>query len=86
MQEKHIVVKRYKIKMGKTKKKRTKEQRDGVTRCESPSPRPVKPITNERSKQLISQTLHILKSTLIMFPLYAPQHINLISPSCPQIS
>ena len=26
MQEKHIVVKRYKIKMGKTKKKRTKEQ------------------------------------------------------------
>ena len=31
-----------------------------------------KPITIERSKQLVSQTIHVLKHTLIMFPKYAP--------------
>ena len=32
-----------------TKKKRINEQRDGVTRCESPSPRTIEPITKEVS-------------------------------------
>ena len=31
-----------------------------------------KPITIERSEQLVSRTIHILKRALIMFPTYAP--------------
>ena len=37
-----------------TKKERTKEQREGITRCESLSPRLVKQRTTEGSKQLVS--------------------------------
>lgn len=33
-----------------TNKERTKEQREGINRCESPSPRPVKHRTTRRSK------------------------------------
>ena len=55
-----------------TKMKRTNEQRNGDTRCESPSPRPIKLVTTERSEQLVSQTIHILKRMPIMFPPYAP--------------
>ena len=82
MLEKHKVVKKYIKKKGKkkkkknrkqiTKKKRANEQRDGVTRCESLSPRTIKPKTIERSKQLISRTIHILKHTAITLPPYAP--------------
>ena len=82
MQEKHKVVKKYKTKKKKknrqiiTEKKRANEQRDRVTRCESPSPRTIKPITTKRSKQLIFRTIHILKRTTIMFPQYALQRHN----------
>ena len=55
-----------------TKTKRTNEQRNGDTSCESPSPRPIKLVTTERSEQLVSQTIHILKRTPILFPPYAP--------------
>ena len=52
-----------------TKKKKennkgTNEQRKGITRCESPSPRSVKQRTTKRSKQLVSRTFHILKPLL----------------------
>ena len=78
MQEKHKVVKKYKTKKKKnrqiiTKRKGANEQRNRVTRCESPSPRTIKPITTKRSKQLIFRTIHILKRTTIMFPQYALQ-------------
>ena len=80
MQEKHKAIKKYKTKKKKkknrqiiTKKKRANEQRDRVTRCESPSPRTIKPITTKRSKQLIFRTIHILKRMTIMFPQYALQ-------------
>ena len=64
MLEKHKVFKKYIKKKEKnrnqiTKKKRANEQGDGVTRCESPSPRTIKPKTTERSKQLISRTIFI---------------------------
>ena len=75
MLEKHKVVKKYikkKEKEKKKKKKRANEQRDGVTRCEYLSPRTIKPKTIERSKQLISTTIHILKHTVITLPPYAP--------------
>ena len=64
MLEKHKVFKKYIKKKEKnrnqiTKKKRANEQGDGVTRCESPSPRTIKQKTTERSKQLISRTIFI---------------------------
>ena len=58
-----------------TKTKRTNEQRNGDTSCESPSPRPIKLVTTERSEQLVSQTIHILKCTSILFPPYV-HHIK----------
>ena len=36
-----------------TKKERAKEQRERITRCESPSPRPIKKGTRKESKQLV---------------------------------
>lgn len=43
MQKKHKAVKYYKEERRKNKEEeRAKEQREGVTRCELPSPRPVK--------------------------------------------
>ena len=42
----------------------TNEQRKGITRWESPSPRSVKQRTTKRSKQLVSRTFHILKPLL----------------------
>ena len=51
-----------------TKKKRTKEQRERITRCESPSPKPVKNRTTKWSKQLVIGSVQVLKSPLIMLP------------------
>ena len=87
MHEKHKVVDKYTKRKEKTRnrkqetrnrkliteKKRANEQRDGVTRSESPSPRTIKPITTKRSKQLIIKTIHILKRAAITFPPNAPQ-------------
>ena len=36
-----------------TKTKRAKQQRERITRCESPSPRTIKKRTSEKSKQLV---------------------------------
>ena len=36
-----------------TKKERAKEQRERITRCEFPSPRPIKKGTRKESKQLV---------------------------------
>ena len=36
-----------------TKKERAKEQRERITRCESPSPRPIKKGTRKESKPLV---------------------------------
>ena len=63
----------YKKRNEKTKKKlitkeRTKEQRERITRGESPSPRPVKKGAIERSKQLVIGTFHVLKSPPISLP------------------
>ena len=49
-----------------TKKKRTKEQRGRITRCESPSPRLVKKRTTKWSKQLVIRSVKVLKSPMIM--------------------
>ena len=62
-----------KIKQGKkknlnTRERRINEPREGVTRCESPCPRPVKKRTTKRSKQLVFLTIHILKCSPIMLP------------------
>ena len=81
MLEKHKVVKKYIKKKGKkkkknrkqiTKKKRANEQRDGVTRSESPSPKTIKLITTKRSKQPFIKIVQILKHTTT-FPPNAPQ-------------
>ena len=54
---KHIKKKRKKSKNIEeeliTKKERAKEQRERITRCESPSPRPIKKGTRKESKQLV---------------------------------
>jgi len=55
-----------------TRVKRTNEQRKGITRCESPSPRKIKQKTTKRSKQLVSRTIHILKHPSITLPPYTP--------------
>ena len=49
------------------KRKRTKKRRERVTRCESPSPRPIKKSPTKRSKNLINSTIQILKSPPIPF-------------------
>lgn len=59
-----------------TKEKRTNEPREGITRHESRSPRPIKQRTTKRSKQLVFQTLHILKCPPIMCPLYTPHQTH----------
>ena len=43
-------------------KERTKEQRERITRGESPSPRPFKKRNTKRSKQLVIGFVHVLKS------------------------
>ena len=50
-----------------TKEKRTKERRERIISCESPGPRPVKKRSIKGNKQLISETIYILKSLLITF-------------------
>ena len=64
-------------KIEKTKNKlitneRIKEQRERITRSESPSPRPIIKRTTERSKQLVSRTFHLLKSPPITLPPNTP--------------
>ena len=54
-------------------KKGVKEHRERITRCESPSPKPVKQRATKRSKQLVFQTIHVLKSPPIMLPPNRPQ-------------
>ena len=51
---------------------RPKEQRERITRGESPSPRPIKKRTTKRSKQLVIGFVHALKSSPISLPLNTP--------------
>ena len=67
----------YKKRNEKTKKKlitkeRTKEQRERITRGESPSPRPIKERTTKISKQLVIGFVHVLKSPPISLPPNTP--------------
>ena len=55
-----------------TKKKRTKEQRERITRCESLSPRPVKKRIAKSSKQLVIRFVEVLKSPMITLCLNIP--------------
>ena len=50
-----------------TKRKRANERRERITSCESPSSRPIKKSSTERSKHLIIGTIQILKSLSIPF-------------------
>ena len=51
-----------------TKKERAKEQRERITKCESPSPRKIKKGTRKESKQLVIGSFQVLKSPPIAFP------------------
>ena len=53
-------------------RKGTKKRREGITRRESPSPRPIKKSSTKRSKHLIIGTIQIFKSPLIPFPPNTP--------------
>ena len=55
-----------------TQKKRAKEKRNRVTRCESPSPSPIKKGTRKESKQLVFKSIQILKHLPIAFPPNTP--------------
>ena len=48
-------------------RKGAKKRREGITRHESPSPRPIKKSSTKRSKHLIIRAIQILKSPLIPF-------------------
>ena len=49
------------------KRKGAKKRREGITRRESPSPRPIKKSFTKRSKHLITGAIQILKSPPILF-------------------
>ena len=49
------------------KRKGTKKRREGITRRESPRPRPIKKSSTKRSKHLIIGVIQILKSPSIPF-------------------
>ena len=57
-----------------TNKERAKEQRERITRCESPSPRPIKKGTKKESKQLVIRSIQVLKSLPIAFSPNTPPH------------
>ena len=48
-------------------RKEAKKRREGITRRESPSPRPIKKSSTKRSKHLITGTIQILKSPPIPY-------------------
>ena len=49
------------------KRKGVRKRREGITRRESPCPRPIKKSPTKRSKHLITGTIQILKSPPIPF-------------------
>ena len=49
------------------KRKGAKKRREGITRRESPRPRPIKESSTKRSKHLITGAIQILKSPSIPF-------------------
>lgn len=53
-------------------KKRVYKHLKEITRCESPSLRPIKQSTNKHGKQLIPWTFHILKRAIIALPPNTP--------------
>ena len=53
-----------------TNKERAKEQRERITRCESP--RPIKKGIKKESKQLVIRSIQVLKSLPIAFPPNTP--------------
>ena len=55
-----------------TKKERAKEQRERITKCESPSHRKIKKGTRKESKQLVIGSFQVLKSPPIAFPPNTP--------------
>ena len=54
------------------KRKGAKKRREGITRRESPSPRPIKKSSPKRGKNLIIEAIQILKSPPISFLPNAP--------------
>lgn len=54
--------------MRQLQERRANEHRERFTRCESPSPGPIKQKATKRSKQLIIRTIHILKHPPITLP------------------
>ena len=50
------------------KKKRAKEEKKRITRCESPSPNPIKKGTRKESEHLVIGSIQILKYPPIAFP------------------
>ena len=49
------------------KRKGSKKRREGITRRESPRPRPIKKSSTKRSKHPITEAIQILKSPSILF-------------------
>ena len=49
------------------KRKGSKKRREGITRRESPRPRPIKKSSTKRSKHSIIEAIQILKSPSILF-------------------
>ena len=62
-----------------TKKKRTKELCERITRCESPSPRTIMKRTSKKSKQLVIGSVQILKSPPTAFLPNMPHQTQLNS-------
>ena len=56
----------------RTKKKRAKEEMKRITRCESPSPSPIKKGTRKESEHLVIGFIQIFKCPPIVFPLNTP--------------
>jgi len=54
------------------KKKRAKEKRKRITRCESSNPSPIKKETRKESKHLVIGSIQILKCSPITFPPNTP--------------
>ena len=72
VQEKKENLKHKRRKTLRTKKKRNKEKRKRITRCEPPSPSPIKKRTRKESEHLVIGCIQILKCSPIAFPPNTP--------------
>ena len=65
-----------------TKTTRAKEQRERITRCESPNHRPIKKGTNEKSKQLVIGYLSPQRSTDYVLSKYTTSNTTELNSRC----